>query len=73
MLKGKISICCACGSNSRVLLAEKFEEKQQVSKHTVKKISFLDLFTGNANADAVVHKRPCNLSKSLVPLLISAE
>lgn len=72
MLKRKISICCACSNNSSVLLAEKFEQEQQVSKHCKKKKkSFLDLFTRNASADSGVHKRPCGLSKSPVPLLIS--
>lgn len=37
MLKRQITICCACSNNSSVLLSEKFEQEQQVSKHTVKK------------------------------------
>lgn len=70
MLKRKISVCCACSNNSSVLLSEKFEQEQQVSKHTVKKNSFLDLFTRIARADSGVYERPCDLSKSPVPLLI---
>lgn len=36
VLKRKITICCACSNNSSVLLSEKFEQEQQVSKHAVK-------------------------------------
>lgn len=69
MLKRKITICCACSNNSSVLLSEKFEQEQQVSKHAVKYF-ILRFITRIARADSGVYGIAYDLSKSPVPLLI---